>query len=387
MLYIVTPRWYFARVVTVPWFLLTLCAPGIDMSTIVQTMPEPPASTPEARGTTVVRHDGRALSRCPVPPRHRPCELLVDGRVLFASLIDESQGGFGLLLDRLNGLAVGKKARLHTKMGWFSVRVVYINRVARCDDAEEESDFCFRVGLECRPRNDGDKLLCDGQFDSAVAAYTEAIQFDPTDTRAYFGRACAHWHKNDFDRAIADYTEVIGRSPTHAAAYCGRAAAYLNRGDCDKAIADCTEAIHRDPQNVRARYTEGQAHGSKGHFDKAIAAFSEAIRLDPQCVEAYEGRGWAYGKKNEYDQAILEFTEAIRLAPHDAKLYSNRGVAYGKKADFARAILDFSEALRLAPNYAEAHQNLGWIYRTAGMESKAEKDIVQAKELGPKHEQ
>jgi tetratricopeptide (TPR) repeat protein len=65
---------------------------------------------------------------------------------------------------------------------------------------------------------------------------------------AYFNRAIACKADGDFDRAIADYTEAIRLDPKLAIAYYERGVAYHALGDFDRAIADYTEAIRLDPK-------------------------------------------------------------------------------------------------------------------------------------------
>jgi hypothetical protein len=64
-----------------------------------------------------------------------------------ALLIDESRGGFAVLIDRLEGIKPGKKAKLHTDMGWFQVRIVYVKEAARPAHSNTKSDCWFRLGL------------------------------------------------------------------------------------------------------------------------------------------------------------------------------------------------------------------------------------------------
>ena len=46
-------------------------------------------------------------------------------------------------------------------------------------------------------REKGNAFFHKGDFDAAIAAYTEAIQFDPTDAKAYCGRASAYTKKGN----------------------------------------------------------------------------------------------------------------------------------------------------------------------------------------------
>ena len=57
-------------------------------------------------------------------------------------------------------------------------------------------------------------LLKAGQFDKAIADFTEAIRMHPKSARAYPGRAKSHGISGDLDAAISDCTEAIRLDPT-----------------------------------------------------------------------------------------------------------------------------------------------------------------------------
>ena len=92
--------------------------------------------------------DDRRSCRCMVPQARQSCELKVGANVLPASLIDESEGGFAVLIDCLDGLKSGKKVKLHTNMVWFTVRIVYVNKAAGPAHADPKCDSWFRLGLK-----------------------------------------------------------------------------------------------------------------------------------------------------------------------------------------------------------------------------------------------
>jgi tetratricopeptide (TPR) repeat protein len=61
-----------------------------------------------------------------------------------------------------------------------------------------------------------------GDYDRAIADYTEAIRLDPKYSNAFYNRGYAYEKKGDYDRAIADYTEAIRLVPGNALAFCDR---------------------------------------------------------------------------------------------------------------------------------------------------------------------
>ena len=64
-------------------------------------------------------------------------------------------------------------------------------------------------------------------------------------------RAIVYQEKGDYDKAIADYTEAIQR-PDLAEAYLGRGIANLYAGSPAKALADVNQATALDPKNMTA---------------------------------------------------------------------------------------------------------------------------------------
>src|SRR5262245_39022006 len=148
----------------------------------------------------------------------------------------------------------------------------------------------------------------NGDYDRAIAAFSEAIRLDPKNVNAFGNRGIAYAKKGDNDRAIADYNDVIRLSPNYANAFLNRGIAYGKKGDNDRAIADFTEAIRLDPKNANAFLNRGIAYAKKGDNDRAIADFTEAIRLDPKNANVFFDRGSAYGKKGDNDRAIGDYT-------------------------------------------------------------------------------
>ena len=132
--------------------------------------------------------------------------------------------------------------------------------------------------------------------------------------------------KGDFDKAIADFTEVIRLDPSFCAgAYECRGHAYVRKGDLEKGIADYTEAIRLrreawggDKHNAHSYLLRGSAYVEKGQIEKGLGDITEALRLNlnPEFASsAYGARGDAYLEKRDYDRAIADYTELIRLDP------------------------------------------------------------------------
>ena len=70
------------------------------------------------------------------------------------------------------------------------------------------------------------------------------LDAERNDARSYYNRGAAYYKNGDYDNAVADYTQAIELSLDGAYyAYLGRAEACHDKGDYDKAISDLTQAI------------------------------------------------------------------------------------------------------------------------------------------------
>jgi len=181
-----------------------------------------------------------------------------------------------------------------------------------------------------------------------------------------FNQGFEKGERGDYDGAIADYTEAIRLNPNYAMAYNNRGFAYFHKGDYDRAIVDFTQAIRIDPNYAMAYNNRGFAYNRKGDYDRAIANYTQALRIDPNYALAYRNRGISYHNKGDYDLAIADANTSLRIRPNDAYTLHTRGYAYLGKRDYDRAIADFEAALRIDPNLAEAKRDIEEARRARG---------------------
>ena len=111
-------------------------------------------SIPSPVNTNNSMADRRGSFRCPVADSRQGCMLQVGAERLPARLLDESAGGFSVLVERPAGLVldVGQTVQLQSDSGWFEVRVVRVVEAEPPDgnDAQHSEDgpgSWFRLGL------------------------------------------------------------------------------------------------------------------------------------------------------------------------------------------------------------------------------------------------
>ena len=221
-----------------------------------------------------------------------------------------------------------------------------------------------------------------GKYAEAIADYDQAITLDPQDAVAYYNRGIAYVDWGKYAEAVADFTQAITLDPKNAVSYYNRGNAYADLGKYAEAIADYTQAIALDPKDAGAYNNRGNAYADLGKYAEAIADYDQAIALDPKYARAYNNRGIAYADWGKYPEAIVDYTQAIALDPKNAAAYNNRGITYNQLEQYSAAVEDFTKAIELAPTTAAYYINRAEAYRALGQEDNAKADEERAKKLG-----
>jgi tetratricopeptide (TPR) repeat protein len=91
-------------------------------------------------------------------------------------------------------------------------------------------------------KNRGNNRAELGDYEGAIADYTQAIQINPDDVDAYYCRGNAHFDLGKYAAAITDYTQVVKINSHYVNAYYNRGNALLEIADKHRAVEDFHKA-------------------------------------------------------------------------------------------------------------------------------------------------
>ncbi len=145
------------------------------------------------------------------------------------------------------------------------------------DFAQNDSKFFSNQRLKA-----GNDFYSRGDYNSAVLAYTEAIEINPANLDAYIYRGGAFGYLNEFQRAEADFKYAIQLNNQSFEAHFGLGAAYLYEGKYRSAISEFNTAINLDNSNGKAYYARGYCYELLHRNSDAQKDYETARRLGYQ---------------------------------------------------------------------------------------------------------
>jgi tetratricopeptide (TPR) repeat protein len=136
---------------------------------------------------------------------------------------------------------------------------------------------------------------------------------------AHKKQALAAALKGDYDMALAEFSQAIQTDPKDPELYNNRGGIYTFKGRYDLALADFNKALQLKPRYANAYYNRGVAYYNQKLYDKAIADFNKSLELDPKLADAYFNKALALEAAGRQDEAREAYGAFLKHAPPEAR--------------------------------------------------------------------
>ena len=189
-------------------------------------------------------------------------------------------------------------------------------------------------------------------FNSAVSAYSRAIEISGTHPEYYIDRAKAYSNLQKYDLAVSDLIKALNLEPDNFPLYIERGRLYNHLSKFNLALDDisCYRAFF--PEDIQAMYISGQIYYDQGSYLKALEWFNKCLSINQAEADFYIARGNTYLKTNTYKFAIQDYGMALDLDPKNPDTYLSKGLARYQLNDTEGACNDWQKAARLGSTKA-----------------------------------
>ncbi|MFN8062051.1 MAG: tetratricopeptide repeat protein [Vicinamibacterales bacterium] len=211
-------------------------------------------------------------------------------------------------------------------------------------DAQVRSGSPAEINFQLQPNGGGDAGTAEGfkkafdegvtantagDFDGAVAKFTEASTINPACYQCQFNIGAAYMQKKDYANAETFFKKAIEMKADYGQAYSALANLYNVQKKFDEAAKMSAEAAKLGGAaggDADAVYNQGVILWNAGKIAEAKTQFEETIKLKPDYADAHYWMGMANLNEGKMPDAAGHFEEYLKLAPTGQYAAQAKGV-------------------------------------------------------------
>ncbi|MCX6716262.1 MAG: tetratricopeptide repeat protein, partial [Candidatus Taylorbacteria bacterium] len=156
-----------------------------------------------------------------------------------------------------------------------------------------------------------------------------------------------------YESAVAAYSNAIGRNPGNPSIYLNLARLYASQNKLDESIQAIGAALQVKSNYLDAVYLLSQVYAAKGNIADAITAAQFAIQLNPENALLHFQLGLLQYNKPDYAGAVTSFTQALKLSPNYANAQYFLGLSQARLNKTALALAEFEKLAASNPDNKE----------------------------------
>lgn len=189
-------------------------------------------------------------------------------------------------------------------------------------------------------------LIESGQSHIAKETALKLLSKNPQMSQAWNSLGNYYLETKQTDSAIYAYSKAIELTPT-AMYYYNRANVYSQLNILDLALNDYNKAIKLDSNNSKYFINRGITFYKQNKYIDALNDFNRAISLEPKNTDYYLNRSTLYVSTKQYLLALLDLNKIIELEPKNGEAFIRRSYLYYQMYEIKLACRDAQKAIDL----------------------------------------
>ena len=183
-----------------------------------------------------------------------------------------------------------------------------------------------------------------GRLGPALAAYNNAIRYDPKLPDAYYRMGRIFLSAGSLREAVQCFAAEVTHHPERTDAARELGLGLARTGDTARAIAQLELLVKRAPRDGASWHALGFAYSAANRPADALRALRRAIALPPASPEEHRDLGAALAALGRVSEARAEYARALKLGPRDPSSWFNLGNLERRAGQTDSALADYHRA-------------------------------------------
>ena len=212
----------------------------------------------------------------------------------------------------------------------------------------------------------GATVIRNRDWRDETTLWSDVIEKDPTNPRAYMGLGVQFLTQGDYGKAEEMFEKAVRFGPAMSQTYALRGYLKSRLNKKAEALTDFATAIKLDPRSPYNFSYRGQLYTRMGEADKALDDYQAALALLPFYTDAYLGIAMAYLEKDEIAKATEACAKLVEIDPDDHRGYDCLGTLLMEQKRLPEAVRLYETGVSRIPHDSELWYSLGGAYEREG---------------------
>lgn len=231
----------------------------------------------------------------------------------------------------------------------------------------------------------GDVAFGQGQFDKALAEYSEARTLSASDTSAVFKAGQTLSRLRRFDEASTAFEAVAAIDPNYPGLPLERGLILAKSGKAAEALAEYEQALKHDPTDIDIQLRVGCGRAEAGQAKLAESLLKDVLVKRPRSAEANYCLGRAMFALGSNVEGLRLMRNAVEYDANSALYRLHLGWIASEMGQVAVARRELNRALELDQGSVDAYWQRGLLNLKQGAPKDATLDFKKALEYNPAH--
>lgn len=209
--------------------------------------------------------------------------------------------------------------------------------------------------------NQGDKLLKNNKYESAIKLYDKAAQLNPYAPLIYLSKGKALYSLKTYKDALSCFEKVIKLKPDIFEAYYYMGILLINFKKYKEACDTFDIYLKLNNKNSEVYIYKAVALMENSLYDEAFNSLEEAKKLDPENKLIFIKEALILSQKGDYETALSYINTALLSNKNNDSLYLEKGICLYKTKKISEALECFYEAVKINSNCKNAYYYIGKI--------------------------
>ncbi len=201
--------------------------------------------------------------------------------------------------------------------------------------------------------NQGWTSYNSGDKKGALEKFNDALELDPNNADASFGKAFVLYDLLDFTGAVYYYQKVLAINPNDSAALMNIGIALVDLGRYEEAITYYDKALTINSADANTLINKGVALDNLGRYEEAITYYDKALAINSTDANTLYNKGVALDNLGRYEEAIASYDKALAINSTDLDALINEAIDLDGLERYEEAIASYDKVLEINGSYVE----------------------------------